>query len=140
MGTLIPPPTIPDPVPPGDPCDFCWGPGKPFGLVTPEELIITVTGIEKGPNWMPIDGDPPNGVFILSQPFPAVPCFFISPFVDPRIGIFFDVASTGVDGEVSSGEMFFEALPAVPCLTVIENELDDHFTGGTATITIPPVT
>ena len=68
MGTPVPPPITPDPVPAGDTCIRCWGAGKEFGdIATPSKITISISGVVKGPNWFPALGEPPDGVFELTQ-------------------------------------------------------------------------
>lgn len=139
MGTPILPPPPPPIVPPGDDCAICWGPGKPFGeLPTPNEIIVTVTGVEKGPGWIPIDGDPPEGIFVLPQVGGGLPCRFSKPVV-PSLFVFLLPDAVLVFGLVITAEFWFNGITSGACITVIENQLNDHFANGTAVITIPEV-
>ncbi len=50
-------------------CALCWGDSSsPFGTgFTPDKVMVQVADIEKGPQWIPSDGEPPNGTYILDQ-------------------------------------------------------------------------
>lgn len=137
MGTPIPPPGPVDPVAPGFDCVSCWGFEKPFGNVeTPSSIDVEFDGIAKGPNWIPADGDAPEGSFTLPQFDEGFPCLFEDENAF-NISIGFLEGSTSVQASKSGGNSFFSTVTNQPCMTVIANDLDDHFTGGTATITIP---
>ena len=57
-------------------CANCWGSGKTFGDVpTPSQVSVTLYGIEKGSNWMPVDPEPPNGTYTFDQDI-LYPCRF----------------------------------------------------------------
>lgn len=140
MGTPIPPPAPTPPVAPGFDCIFCWGPGKTFGDVeTPSSIDIEFDGIAPGPNWGPADGDPPEGKFTLPQFAEGLPCLYEdADTLDISVG--FLEASTSVQASKVGGNAFFSTVDSDACVTVLANDLDDHFTGGTATITIPSTT
>lgn len=138
MGTKIPIPIPPPPVSGGELCNICWGPGGPFAPgPTPIELNVNVTGVEKGPNWQLADGEPPAGDFVLIQTVPALPCFFRKN-TSPTLRLVFGNFETSLFGQVLNGQTWFSGLVASTCQTVIANSINDHFTGGTAVVTIPP--
>lgn len=137
MGTPIPEPGPVDPVAPGELCDVCWGFDKEFGAVpTPSSITVEFDGIAKGPNWQPSDGDPPEGSFDLSQNLDFGPCFFTIRG-DINVEVSFGLAITFVFGSKTGGFQFFSVQHDGICATVMSSTLNDHFTGGTATVTIP---
>lgn len=139
MGRPVPPPIPPDPVAPGELCVFCWGPDGIFGDgPTPSQITVEIDGVAKGPGWVPADGDPPEGSFDLPQLLIAGPCVFIIEGV-VNINVLFDVANTVVDGSKLGGPSFFIGETTGPCILVVKSNLDAHFSGGTATITLPGI-
>lgn len=139
MGTPIPPPLPVPPVPPGELCSACWGPGGAFGGgPTPSSITIEFDGISKGPNWAEDDGPPPEGSFDLPQHIIASPCEYLLRSGLEIIVSFFG-PQTLVFGSKVGGFEFFAKIHDGACATVISSDLNDHFTGGTATITIPGV-
>lgn len=139
MGRRVPEPIPPDPVPAGELCSVCWGPGGIFGDgPTPSQITVEIDGVSRGPNWIPADGEPPNGSFDLPQLLDAGPCVF-DVVGAVNLSAIFDVASTVVNGSVTGGFAFFDSNPAAPCVKVLTSNLGDHFAGGTATIILPEV-
>lgn len=137
-----PPPVIPPdlpPVPAGNACSVCWGNGKPFGVgETPVSITVVFQNIEKGPDWHPFFGEPLNGTFLLAQFF-IVPCIFNLIDDDFTVGVDFDPRITFISlFRVGVVVPYFEAT-GIPCQTFFENTVDSFFTGGTATVFIPPI-
>lgn len=137
-----PPPVIPPdlpPVPAGDACTICWGDGKPFGVgETPESITVVVQDIKKGPAWMPIHGEPPNGTYELMQDG-ANSCRFVFEDDDFLI-IFFSFAATGAFAVQNKPTMVFSFLTiGIACQTFYENSVVTEFVNGTTTIFIPPI-
>ena len=130
---------MPDPVEAGDDFITCWGFGKPFGDGdTPDQIILSVSGVNKGPGWLPSDPDPINGVFTLLQIFGSPGLFrfiggdvvaFVLWTVSQSVCVVSDLAFVNT---FSGGE-------AIPCLVDFENALTDKFVGGTAVVTIPEI-
>jgi len=138
MGEPIPPPPFVPPTNAGFPCAVCWGTGKPFGDgETPDEIVIVVSGISKGPNWVPGDGEPIEGTFTIPQ-FTA--CDYRDPFF-PLGGfrIAFLVENTSVLWRFDEITAYFAGVTANPCETIVSSVLVDHFQGGTARIYIPEI-
>lgn len=139
MGTPIPLPTIPDPVPPGDFCDSCWGPGGLFGVgPTPESILVTVFGIKKGPNWGVLDGEPLEGEFTLDQNV-VLPCLYRGGGGGSLLQVLFLSNATGASIVAPSAETMFFYNQLIACNILLDNEEDNHFVGGTVKITIPKV-
>jgi hypothetical protein len=139
MGTRIPGPIILPPVFPGSPCPVCWGEGKAFGDGdTPESIVLSFSGISKGPNWVLGDGEPIDGKI---ECFQAIgPCNYQKPFFTPTIDLFWTDFNTSVSVLDSSlGIAHFFAVSPNLCESLLLNELDDHFAGGSCKVIIPGV-
>lgn len=137
-----PPGPIPpdlDPVPAGDACSLCWGNSKPFGVGdTPESVVVVIQDIEKGSTWMPADGEPPDGIFILTQ-IGGTPCGYA--LFDADFSMFFNFGPVAAGFSIfdDTFTIFIFSGPGPICNTFFENTLTDPFVGGTATIFIPPI-
>lgn len=140
MGTKMGTPEDLGAVPAGDPCGICWGLGKPFGGGdTPESIEVTFEGIEKGPGWIPGNGEPIDGTFTLDQ-LAASPCEFTD-IPAPPFGIFVNFLNgiTQVGGVSDTGFPSFFRSTNVSCSTVFANQLVNRFINGSAVIRIPEV-
>lgn len=128
-----------DPVPAGDACTVCWGNGKPFGVgETPETVIVVIQNVEKEPGWLAGDGEPPNGTFELTQDGGA-PCRFVFENDDFLIVLFY-LAFAGAFAVQNKPIIIFSFFEvSAVCSTFYRNTITDKFTGGTATIFIPPI-
>lgn len=137
MGTRIPEIVPTPPVPPGEPCPFCWGEDKEFGNVpTPSTVSINFSGISKGPNWQAADGEPPEGDFDVPQNVEEGPCnFHIRTDIDIELN--YAPTSTLLFGSKVGGFGFFFSIHEEECINVLSSSLDDHFSGGTAVVTLP---
>lgn len=139
MGTPIPPPGPIDPVAPGELCVNCWGLDGIFGNgPTPSQITVEIDGVAKGPNWVPEDGDPPNGTYDLPQFLLGGPCLFLLEG-GINLEVFFGPTNVVISGFKAPGFSFFISAPSDPCVLVVGSNLNDHFTGGTATITLPEI-
>jgi len=139
MGTPIPPPVAIDPVAAGSPCPICWGTGKPFGAAgTPEEIVVNFSGINKGPNWVAGDGEPLNGEYTLPQ-ISGYPCGFRLLNFVVGVEVVFLPTHTSIFMDRLSYPNHFDGDSRGPCDLLVYNDEDDHFTGGSALITIPGV-
>lgn len=139
MGTLIPTPSKIAPVLPGDDETFCWGVGEAFGIEgTPLEIVIRISGVTKGPGWIPADGETQNGEYLLTQ-HPVVAGIWLDDLFAPTIFFRYRIASTEIDAVSTLGEKFFYNLSAPKCQTFVENQLNDHFEDGSARIWISEV-
>lgn len=132
------PPDLP-PVPAGDACTTCWGNGKPFGVgETPSKMTVVIQDVEKGPDWIPFNGEPPNGTFELIQN-PNVPCTFngftVGFLLQLSYGGLFTVFQ--VIGFPLGGISFFGFEGA--CQTFHVNTVTLPFVGGTATFFMNPI-
>lgn len=139
MGTPIGDPSVPGTADAGASCSNCWGSGKPFGDGdTPDKIKISLSGINKGPNWTSLYGDPLEGEFELEQ-VGVLPCTFS--LLDPPIGIKveFKASETEVFVENLGISIYFSAVSATACDTFMLNEENDIFTGGSALLLIPEV-
>lgn len=137
-----PPPVIPPDLPPvaaGNQCANCWGNGEPFGVgETPESITVVIQDVEKGPAWMPGNGEPPNGTFILEQS-PVVACWFNFVNVDYSMTLRFFPALTRFNvTQMPIAVLSFNSVTG-PCDTTHENGVIAQFIGGTATLFIPPI-
>ena len=139
MGTIIPPPPIIPPVPPGNHCSHCWGVGKHFGdIPTPSKIYVNIEGVEKGPLWNSYDGEPFSGTFELEQN-PIWPCRYatIDP-VWPSLRCEFgtrDILMIASNFERNS--IFLGWVPQA-CQGVAGNWYRDSFKNGQMTL-LPPV-
>lgn len=130
MGTPIPPRVRPPLSAVGIPCGDCWGPFRTFGdIPTPSQVQVTVSGINIGPNWVPSDGPPINGVLILPQ-VTGRSCSFWDDVEGWRVGaLLFVQGGNGFIANALGHIMFSSAVP-VSCGTYFENAQNDRFTGG----------
>lgn len=139
MGTPIPPPFEPPPVPGGDACAICWGAGKPFGADgTPDSVSVNFSGINKGDSWSPGDGEPIEGLFEIPQSILSA-CFYLFQDAEWTITVFFDSDHTDITAESAIGKIHFETPNAAICAIAAINERDAEFIGGSAIIYIPGV-
>lgn len=140
MGTPIPIPIVIDPVPPGAGCPFCWGAGKPFGDVdTPESVIVTISGVNKGPNWTPANEDPLEGMFELNQEI-AEPCIFSAIIGDLIFDLFWDTDPATFGVQRFGDEDPFFGVGVTLCVLRFENTQQFFFVGGSAVISLPETT
>lgn len=138
MGTPIPVPDPPTPVPPGELCENCWGPGKEFGdIPTPSSLTCIIDGVVKGPLWVPADGEPPNDTYELPQDPEQFACIF-EILGAINLSVQFSRTTTQVEGSITGRFGFFQGQSNAECVTVVRSIINQHFTGGTATIILPP--
>jgi len=139
MGTIIPPPPIIPPVPPGDKCLYCWGVGKYFGdIPTPSKVYVNIEGVEKGPLWTAGKGEPFSGTFELEQN-PIWPCRFITVNpIWPQLRCEFgsnDILM--IAGNFERNGIFLGWTPE-GCNGVAGNWYKDYFKNGQMTL-LPPV-
>lgn len=128
-----------DPVPAGSACTLCWGTDKPFGTGgTPSTVTVVIENVEKGPDWQPGFGEPPNGAFEFAQQG-GIPCRYIFGNAEFDMSLNFGPVSPEID--VLSLIIFSSAFFASGdnCQAFYENEVTDFFINGTATIFVPPV-
>lgn len=139
MGTPIPPPIIPDPVPPGGPCTTCWGSGKPFGDGdTPESVTANVSGINRGRFWDPSDGEPPNGVIILPQQGLSG-CSFELVTANHTFLLAWTSAMSRFTIRLPSSALVFAGTVLDICKTSFTNVVGFSFFGGTVEIKVPEI-
>ena len=141
MGTPIPVPDDPiEDVPAGNECVICWGEDRPFGNGdTPSQIKIEFDGIEKSLGWLPIDGEPPDGVFICNQ-IVGIPCQYLFSVIGPEIRVAFFSNQTQVRAESDTSRPAFFGQIIEICQTVFSNQGEIAFENGTATVTIPGAT
>lgn len=131
VGIRIPPPLIVIPPGAGDPCAFCWGPGKTFGDGdTPDQITVDVSGINKGPNWVPGDGEPPNSLYVLDQAGFGLPCAY--QWFEPGLSVAIEFAAAVTTAVIMvNGAVFALAGTSnEACDIWIASNVDDHFTSG----------
>lgn len=139
MGIPIDPPIIVPPAGSGDNCLNCWGTGKIFGDGdTPDEIWLEFSGIQKGPNWVPADGEAIDGLFQLLQ-VPFSPCAYLASEIDWLIDCTFENNDTTVGVLAATGPIVFQAFSNEKCEVFVSNKTDDHFTSGSCLIIIPEV-
>lgn len=140
MGTPIPPPPVILPIPPGNPCSVCWGIGKEFGSgSTPIKIFVTIEGVEKGPLWLPVFGEPLNGDFLLEQT-DLFPCRYEYPAIGSlRVEVRFLFDRTIVSAFSDTGFLCFTGDPMNICQTLFPNQETLEFKNGTFLITIPEI-
>jgi len=137
MGTRIPPIVVPPPADSGFLCSNCWGVGKEFGDIdTPEFITVIASGINKGPNWVVGDGEPPNGIYVLDQAGEFLPCIFVFIDTDFVIDVRFSPSSTVGFIQVNGSTFAYSGQSDDPCGLFILSNLNDHFTGGSFAIFI----
>jgi hypothetical protein len=139
MGTPIPDPKIIPPSPPGILCPVCWGVGKPFGdPPTPENVVVEISGTNKGPEWLPVQGEPVSGSFTLSQ-LPGFPCTWRSSGGGVTVTYSFLGGDTSIFAVNSAGWPTFGSEGGSPCeLEAVHTDIP-QFIGGTAKVTIPEI-
>ena len=134
MGTIIPDPPKEPPPDVGDACALCFGPGKPLGPgATPKWIFVSLSGINKGPDWETGNRLPLNGDFELQQDS-GDHCLYRLDIDDVSLGVWFK--SPGVIVFVSQfgpGDIF-QGLGENPCDTFVLNTITDFYIGGSAEI------
>jgi hypothetical protein len=139
MGTPIPPEPEPLPVPPGDRCALCWGPGKTFGDVdTPAYVIATISGVAHGEFWIEAFGEVSDGEYILTQ-LDGYPCFFEA-LSDMSYIMWEQTRDYSVAWVTSDKGVSALDISISPCETFFFNGTGDYFAGGSLKITIPETT
>lgn len=139
MGTPIPPPTDPPPVSPGSACSVCWGSGKPFGDGdTPDQIFLSLSGIDKGPLWHGGLPEPPNGEFVLTQRIGS-PCIFDTPIGLIAYNVGFFPTLTAVSILTIGPTYIFNGQDLIVCDTFLLNMITDYYVNGSALITIPEI-
>ena len=139
MGTIIPPPPIIPPTNAGGDCSICWGLNKPFGDGgTPDKIIVILSGIHQGPNWVPADGEALDGEFILDQLVPAFCRYALDDLSGNTVAVHFNAGNTFVFANPPSIVPHFVGTGGI-CSTLIFNQENDHFKDGTCRIYIPGV-
>jgi len=140
MGTPIPrlPPT--EPVPPGNPCNNCWGEGGYFEIPeTPSEIEISFSGIQKGEQWESWMVEPFNNVYTLEQSGWSN-CTFVTYNQNWEISVEFRADETAVFiVRVNPYVVMFRSYSISRCILFLLNEEDRAFKSGTALITVPVV-
>lgn len=119
-------------------CVNCWGPGQSFGPGTsPEFMSLASEGIEKGPSWVPGNGEPLNGEFTLTQRS-VTPCVYRwDGNGQERWQVAFGAASTVIIGRSFGGQQMFSEITGTECVDSFENQESNFFVNGTATLFIP---
>lgn len=137
MGTKIPRIIVPGEVPAGVACSNCWGIGKTFGNVdTPSEIIMTVSGVNKGPDWVPFQGEPPNTVMTLEQ-VAGTPCRYDGSDGTNFGTVIFDAGETVVIALSFRQQGGFINENADLCALSITGNTSDYFTGGSVVLQLP---
>ena len=137
MGTIIPSPVNPGTSPAGSACALCWGIGKPFGDGdTPETVTVSVSGVNKAPGWIAADGEPFNGVAVLSQDLPDA-CIYHLIQGNYIFDLFWDGGNTEFEVQQVVGAPCFVGLDSSPCILALDNIPSTAFTGGSVKIILP---
>lgn len=139
MGAPIPPPEVPPPAPEGFLCSECWGEGKPFGLLTPDRVVIRISGVEKGPTWIPARGLPVNDDFICPQVDSISPCVFQGVIGLAYVNVAWGGGLTNIVAFTSTGYTYLAHVASGVCSTFKSNELTLDFINGSAQVFIPKV-
>lgn len=140
MSNVIPVKIPPTPVPAGDLCSLGWNETSNFGRgPTPSEVEVEFSQIQKGPNWVPADGEPLNLLFSVPQ-FATAPCLFLLPIggvgsVSVQIG----ATTASMALLTPNGTPSFLGFGIGQDALVVSNELSDHFVGGVCVVTLPEV-
>lgn len=139
MGTPITPPVEPDPEPVGDPCNQCWGAGKPFGDGdTPASINVNFSGLQSGISQVIENGPNEDGSWTLPQKI-GVPCVFEIPlFGGFGIDVLFQFGQTGVVADAFFSTIFF-GFTESPCSTLIFQSFPFGSLPGSCKILIPEV-
>lgn len=139
MGTEIPPPYVPPPTSAGTYCSTCWGPVNILGPApTPRQVVLVYSGFEKGVDWVPRDGDPPDGEYTLWQSgFTA--CTWSQLYGDNNFGLYFTFAGTTLRIIRFGGYDVFRMVNPGQCLLFLPNTIDKHFKNGSVQIILPEV-
>jgi hypothetical protein len=139
MGTPIIPPVDPDPVDAGVDCVNCWGSGKSFGVdSTPESLVLTVSGMNKGPGWSSYYGDPPDGEYTIEQEA-GLPCDYEGVDGDFVFKVFYLNTTSQAQIIYKSISLIFATTSNPVCALYMENVLTYIFVGGSMSISVPEV-
>lgn len=140
MGERLPNlPTL-APVPAGNLCVFGWGPVGIFGRgPTPSQCNVHLENIQKGPLWVPADGEPFEGDFTLTQNAFA-PCFFAKNIggVD-LIFVNFGVTAALVFVFAPNFSFMFNRNSVLNANLVYSNTVSTNFIGGTCVLTLPEI-
>jgi len=132
MGTRIPPPIVVPTTDAGPSCSLCWGSGKPFGDIdTPDEIVVTISGVNKGPGWITPDGEPIDGEFTLPQSG-INNCLFRLVDGDDIITIFWEGVGSSCTVIRSGIGLIFSGGAPEQCLTEFFNADLLNFVGGSA--------
>lgn len=134
MGKRIPLPIVTPIVPAGSPVVTCWGPGKDFGeSETPIQVVARVSGIVKGPLWIPADGEAQNGEFILDQ-HPTLSTRFRDLPLPFTVRIIFRPLQSVVQVLSTTGIVCFTYVAQLVCQDFTPNQEVDHFMRGTVRV------
>jgi len=138
MGTPIPPERKPDPVPAGDDCGICWGIGKPLGDgPPPSQVIATFEGVEKGQYWIPGNGEPLDGDYVLTQG-ENHPCWWVNYDVPGDIEWYQDLGYSILHSHNDQGVLCVVQWE-VECTTLFIHTNDMKFKGGSVKIRLPGI-
>ncbi len=124
-------PTLYDYEPPPNTCNGCFGAAQ-----TPDLILINFNGILRGDDWVPADGEPPNGIWPIP---PDGPCHFgaIVNGHDVNYDLVAPVSGLTIDTPLPRNA-FIDVIVAL-YQTWFENAKNvaagNHFYGGYASIT-----
>lgn len=137
MGVIITPPIDPPDNPDGDLCENWWGVGKVWaGFPTPASFLCSFSGFQHGQDWIPIIGELNdfNATCLQSS---IVPCFFSFPQPFPLFrSIVFNLSGVDVIYTHQDFGVIFSGVGVVG-QTLINNTVDDIFTGGSCKMYLP---
>jgi len=129
------------PISPDGEAHFCWTPGYNFTPGPTKKLIfVEFSGIQKSAGWVPLLGEPINGIFTLQQvsPIPYWNWNGIDP--DWLLHLYLGPDSTMIEARGPYNRRQFFDYPGAPCVYEFENDQADPlfyvFYGGTAKLWI----
>lgn len=129
---------MPDETEFGDDCLACWPAGK-----TPRYVKLFLAGIQRGDDWVPANGQPPNGYWDLEQS-DVDPCNFFNmhegfPAIAWRPSAFLEQLNVVAEGPASA----FWARLQPGCrrwyFPLAQGPEHTHFWGGTAFFSTPQI-
>ena len=120
----------------GDDCLTCHGAGT-----TPKHFYVSFTGIMKGDDWIGGDGEPPNGLYDITQ-HGVNPChWFLTIVGGPRVYYYANPADTILHLVYRHPLFAFKSKVLTSCRGFHFNNLDvaagNHFYGGHAIVFTP---
>jgi len=137
MGTKTEPLPEPEPVPPGNQCNICWGEDKPFGdVTTPSRIGFYLSGSRFAESHNPDLPEPINDQTIMLDQVTGVPCEYFGETLEWGIRLRFESDKTYLRVDNFVGLAMLLDISEI-CLLWFLCDWNQDYIGGTVLLFIP---